>query len=232
MKIMINPLASSSAGNSIWLSDGITPLLLDAGISFKKLQKAIGFRVSQLKGVLISHSHADHCRALKDLLRAGVDCYMSRETQKALDVNSHRTQRLVALAEYPIGSWRMMPFKTVHDVDNFGFLLGSRGNGKVLYLTDTPYCKYKFTGLTHILIGCNYSKDLLDRNKGLNPEAKKHIIKGHMSLETLKEFLRANDRSQLREIWLLHLSDGNSDAERFKREIQELTGVPVYIAEK
>lgn len=42
--------------------------------------------------------------------------------------------------------------------------------------------------------------------------------------------LKANDLSKVREIWLLHLSDGNSDAERFKREVMELTGKPVYIA--
>jgi hypothetical protein len=42
--------------------------------------------------------------------------------------------------------------------------------------------------------------------------------------------MQANDLSKVQEIWLLHLSDGNSDADRFKREIQELTGKPVYVA--
>jgi hypothetical protein len=51
-----------------------------------------------------------------------------------------------------------------------------------------------------------------------------------MSLETCKGFLRANDLSRVQEIWLLHLSDANSDAARFKREIQELTGKVVYVA--
>lgn len=46
----------------------------------------------------------------------------------------------------------------------------------------------------------------------------------------MKDFLKANDLRHVQEIWLLHLSDGNSDADRFKREIQELTGKPVYIA--
>jgi len=39
----------------------------------------------------------------------------------------------------------------------------------------------------------------------------------------------ANDLSKVREIWLLHLSDNNSNAERFKQEIQELTGRMVFI---
>jgi len=65
---------------------------------------------------------------------------------------------------------------------------------------------------------------------GLVPPAlKKRILKSHFSLENVKEFLKANDLSRVQEIWLLHLSDGNSDAERFKREIQELTGKMVFI---
>jgi phosphoribosyl 1,2-cyclic phosphodiesterase len=51
-----------------------------------------------------------------------------------------------------------------------------------------------------------------------------------MSLKTVKDMLRANDLSQVKEIHLLHLSDRNSSAKLFKKEIQELTGKPVYIA--
>ena len=51
-----------------------------------------------------------------------------------------------------------------------------------------------------------------------------------MALENVKDILKANDLSKVNEIYLIHLSDGNSNAEQFKREIQELTGKPVYIA--
>lgn len=51
-----------------------------------------------------------------------------------------------------------------------------------------------------------------------------------MSLETVKGFLAANDLSRVREIWLLHLSDDHSDAERFRREVMELTGKEVHVA--
>ncbi len=75
--------------------------------------------------------------------------------------------------------------------------------------------------------------DILRANieAGLVPvELKNRIIQSHFSLENVKKFLQANDLSQVREIWLIHLSDDNSDADRFKREIQELTGKPVYVA--
>jgi len=45
----------------------------------------------------------------------------------------------------------------------------------------------------------------------------------------VKKFLQANDLSRVQEIWLLHLSDGNSNSERFKREVKEISGKPVYI---
>ena len=82
-------------------------------------------------------------------------------------------------------------------------------------------------------VECNYSLDILRANveAGLiEPALKSRILKSHFSLENVKEFLKANDLSKVQEIWLLHLSDGNSNAERFKREIQELTGKMVFVA--
>src|SRR5690606_11861741 len=114
-----------------------------------------------------------------------------------------------------------------------GFLFANQAGEKLLYATDTYYIRYKFSGLTHIMVECNYSMDILRARveAGLVEPALKHrILKSHFSLEHVKDFLKANDLSNVREIWLLDLSDGNSDAERFKREIQVLTGKMVFIA--
>ena len=51
-----------------------------------------------------------------------------------------------------------------------------------------------------------------------------------MSLETLKEFLKASDLSKLETLTLIHLSENNADTDRFKEEIEGLTGIPVKIA--
>lgn len=103
----------------------------------------------------------------------------------------------------------------------------------MLYATDTYYIRYKFSDLTHIMVECNYSMDILRSNveTGLIDKAlKNRILKSHFNLEHVKEFLKANDLSKVQEIWLIHLSDSNSDAERFKQEIQELTGKVVFVA--
>lgn len=231
----IQILASSSKGNAYRIDDGQTPLLLDAGIPFKELKIRLKFRVSELEGALITHSHMDHAKAVPDLMKAGIDCYMSAGTAAELGILGHRLKVVKAKQQVKIGTWTVLPFDVQHDVaEPLGFLLVSGAN-KVLYATDTYYLKYKFTGLTHILIECNHSYDILYRNvmSGALPmEHKNRLMRSHFSLENVKEFLRANDLSKVEEIYLIHLSDGNSDAERFKSEIMALTGKPVYIAGK
>ncbi|MNP81687.1 hypothetical protein D3C76_1801220 [compost metagenome] len=58
------------------------------------------------------------------------------------------------------------------------------------------------------------------------------LIKSHFSLENVKEFLKANDLSKVRNLMLIHLSSSNSNAKTFKSDIERFTGVPVYIANK
>jgi phosphoribosyl 1,2-cyclic phosphodiesterase len=166
-------------------------------------------------------------------MRAGIDCYMSRGTAEALGVSGHRLNIIKAKQQFRIGAWTILPFELQHDVFNLGFLLANQAGDKLLYATDTYYIRYKFHGLTHIMIEANYSLDILKRNVeagAVSKALKSRLLKSHFSLENVKQFLRANDLSRVREIWLLHLSDGNSDSERFKREVMELTGKPTYIA--
>ena len=233
MEIEIRVLASSSAGNAYWISDGETPLLVECGLRFQELRERLGFRVSDLAGCLLSHEHTDHSRAARDVLRAGVDLYATQGTIGALGLQSHRLRLIRARQQVRIGSWSVLPFDTVHDAaEPVGFLLASR-SGKVLYVTDTAYCKYRFRGLTHVMVEANWSPELLRRNveAGLvDPALRARIVRNHMSIQRTIDLLMANDLSRVREIWLLHLSDQNSDEELFRRLVREATGKPVYVA--
>ena len=232
--IEILPLASGSRGNCYHITDGRTPLLLECGIPFREIQKGLHFRVSEVAVCLVSHEHQDHSKAVRDVMKAGIDCYMSAGTAEALGISGHRLHIIKAKQQFRIGTWTILPFETQHDAaEPLGFLLANQYREKLLYATDTFYIRYRFQGLTHIAVECNYSLDILRRNveAGVVPkELKNRILKSHFSLENVKQFLLANDLSEVQEIWLLHLSDGNSDADRFKREVQELTGKPIYIA--
>lgn len=235
MDVEVRVLASSSAGNAYWISDGHTPVLIECGIRFRDLQQRLDYQVSTLAACLLSHEHVDHARAARDVLRAGVDLYATRGTIDALGFEGHRLRPIRSGQQVRIGTWTVLPFDTVHDAaEPVGFLLASK-TGKVLYLTDSAYCRYRFRGLTHLLVEANWSRDILQRNVEsgvLDPALARRIMRNHMSMERLLEMLAANDLSQVREIWLLHLSDGNSDEAAFKAAVERATGKPVYVARR
>lgn len=231
--IEITAFGSSSKGNAYRVSDGVTPLLLECGIKYRDIQKGFNFRMSDVAGCLISHEHGDHSKSIKDVLKSGIDCYMSAGTSEALGINHHRIKKVEAKKQFTLGTWTILPFDVQHDVSEpLGFLLANQAGEKLLFATDTYYIKYKFQGLTHIMVEANYSLEILMDNiqhGSVPPVMKKRLMHSHFSLENVKEFLKANDLSKVQEIWLLHLSDNNSNAEQFKKEIMELTGKLVYV---
>ncbi len=233
--VIVHPIASGSKGNCYLLSDGKTSLLLECGISVKQMRHACNYNLNQTEACLITHEHQDHCRAVKDIMSAGIDCYLSRGTADALKVSGHhRCHILQARQVQSIGTWQVMPFETVHDAaEPLGFLLGS-GDERVLFATDTAYIRNRFAGLTHVLVECNYDEQTLDGNvsAGTTPRSlADRIRQTHFGLENVLEFLNANDLSSVQGIWLLHLSDHNADAARIKQAVQRVTGKPVYICE-
>lgn len=228
-------LASGSKGNAYLISDGVTQILLECGISIKRIRKGLDFRLSEVKACLVTHEHGDHSKAITDVLRAGIDIYTSPGTIGALGLENHRLRPVKDKQSFEVGTWQVIAFDTQHDAkEPLGFLLHSKATSeRLVFATDTYYVRYKFPRLTHVMIECNYASDILQANvdAGLvHPAMRKRLLTSHFSLDNVKEFLKANDLSQVREIWLLHLSDGNSDAERFKKEIMELTGKPTFIA--
>ncbi len=232
--IDIKVLASGSKGNCYYVTDGKTPLLLECGIQWKQIQRGVDFKTSEIAGALVSHEHKDHCKAVNEAAKAGIDIYLSAGTKEALDVTGHRFNVIKSKEQFIVGSWTILPFNTQHDaVEPLGFLLANQAGDKLVFATDTYYIRYRFQGLTHIMVECNHCSDILRANvdAGIVPlDLKNRIIRSHFSLKNVKEFLLANDLSQVKEIHLIHLSDDNSDAERFKREVAEITGKPVYVA--
>lgn len=227
------PIASGSSGNCHLIKTDNISGLIDIGIPWKRVQEATEFTTSSLDFVLVTHRHLDHSGYIKEAIRAGIDVYAIKDVWNSNGISSHRAHIITSMKQFQIKNLTILPFSVPHDVENVGFLIADDRGDKMLYLTDCYYSPFIFKNLTLIAVECNYSSDILKRNvgAGLVPkELKSRILKSHFSLENVKEFLKANDISRIREIWLIHLSDGNSNAERFKREIQELTGKMVFIA--
>lgn len=212
-------LASSSAGNAYIVSDNETHILLECGISHKKLQKLSGFQLTEFAGCLVSHEHKDHAKSVADLIKDGMTVYMSEGTAEALEEDA--VTLIEAMEQFNIGSLDILPFATFHDAaEPLGFLIKSRVDGDVLaFATDTVNLRYKFPGLNILAIEANYDKAILERCEKLPDKVRHRITNAHMEIDILCDYLRSLDLSQCREIHLLHLSDATSHEGHFINKV-------------
>lgn len=234
--MLIKSIASSSEGNCYLISDGSTSLVIECGIPIKKIASQID--LAKVDGCLITHEHRDHSAAFRDMHRH-TTIYASKGTLDVLNdkrkVASHmRVFQKVLTHSQPmtIKSFVVLPFNTQHDAaEPLGFLIYSKSTGeRLLFATDTYYIKNQFRDLNYIMIECNYSKDLLSDD--LSKTERLRLLQSHFELGNVKKFLNATDLSKCKKIYLLHLSARNSDAKRFKKEIQEETGVLTYVCDE
>ena len=226
-------IASGSTGNCYLLETDEGSLLLEAGIPISRIKQALNFNFSNIQGCLITHEHGDHSKVIKDIAKLGIDIYSSRGTFKTLGCSSHRYIPMTPKQAKFIGDFKVLAFDVAHDAaEPFGYLIGHKDN-KLLFVTDTYYLKYRFKDLTHIAIECNYVESklmhLVDEGY-LNVNQAARVIKSHMSLENLVEFLKINDLNKVKEIHLLHLSDGNSDINIIENEIRKVYKGKLIIA--
>ena len=234
--IEITAIASGSTGNAYLLDDGAGhKLLLECGVPFKALLKALDFNLIQLSGCLLTHEHKDHSKCVKDLLKHGVRVYTSKGTARALGIDDHwNFKAATELLEQRVDSaWTFVPIRAEHDAaEPFIYLIKSRfAKAHILFATDTYYIRYKMPDdLTHIMLEVNYSMEHLNENIAdgvVDAGRKKRILHSHMNLQTAKEFFQANKFPNLEQVYLIHLSEDNSEEARFIKEIEEITGVPV-----
>lgn len=235
--VKFEPLASSSAGNAYKLSaEGCKPLLLDCGIPFKQLFKALNFKLSELAGCLITHAHGDHCASVHKLLDNAVDCYATKAAFEQMGISYRYNARAVDPDFlFMVDKWKIHAFKCVHDSEGTVgyFLAPPMSDHRIVYMTDTAYSRYTFEGVTHLYIECNHSTQIMRDNVlhgSLDKGRYSRTRTNHMSLETLISFLDEIDKTKLEEIVLLHLSDSNSDEVAFKKAVQEKAGCRVYVA--
>lgn len=212
-------LASSSAGNAYVVSDKDTRILVECGVSHKKLQKLSGFSLSEFQACLVSHEHKDHAKAVAELVERGMVVYMSQGTADALETDG--AELIENMEQFNVGSLDIVPFTTFHDAaEPLGFLVKSRIDGDVLaFATDTVNLRYRFPGLNILAIEANYDKHILERCEKMPEKVRYRITNAHMEIDTLCDYLRGLDLSQCREIHLLHLSDATSHEGHFINKV-------------
>lgn len=222
------PLASSSHGNAYVLEDGQSRLLIECGVSYKKLQRLSGFSLSGLCGCLLSHEHHDHAGCYEQLLKNGVPVYASEGTAEALGC-----QLLEALEDREpvrIGSFDVLPFPTFHDASEpMGFLIRGADGEKLVFATDTVNLGYQFPGVTLAAVECNYDEEILALAQRMPEKVKKRIGNAHMSILRACAWLSKLDKSHLRAVYLMHLSDACSNEFRFTALARRAVGPGVQV---
>ena len=165
---------------------------------------------------------------------------MSMET--ALDIGVVREDARVSgvhimehQKKFEIGSFVISPLAMSHDVYCLGFYIYSdKTKESLFFATDTCHIPYKLPPMDYIMVEANYDIDILnDRIMAgyIDPAMKPRLARSHMEIGRTIFWLREQDLSKTKRIYLLHLSNGSSNAEEFKRRVMECTGVPVTIAE-
>ena len=236
MKLKI--IGSNSQGNSYILENETEALLIECGVNFSEIKKAIDFNISKIVGCVVTHEHQDHCKAISDVMKSGINVYSTKGTFEALGIdpiNNHRAKAGLQNDNFIIGGFKIIQFDVKHDAaEPVGFYINHSDTGNVLFLTDTYYSPYTFKGLNNVIIEANYSRDIIKKrlDQGLPIFLRNRIIKSHMSLETCIDFLKANDLRAVNNIVLIHLSDGNSNEVHFRNEVKKVTSKNITVADK
>lgn len=230
-------LGSSSAGNCYLLqADSGETLILDCGIPIKEIKKGLNWNVKDVVGVLCTHKHLDHSKSVKDFETMGIRI-STPHIQYAKHEGMHRYHTI------PFGSFKAKAFdlttvdgRWTHTDANgepcpiFGFLITHKEMGRMLYITDCEVVKWKFKDINHILLGVNYDKDLIDRD---NTGKANHVFRGHLSIDTACDFVKANDSDILQNIIMCHLSSENADRDSFITKMKNAVNVAnVDVAEQ
>lgn len=227
-------IGTGSSGNCYLLENEKEALIIELGLNFSKVKEALNFDLSKVVGAIISHCHLDHAKGMKQALDNGIECYSSQGTFQSLDIQHYNAKIIKSRQGFRIGNFKILPFNVHHDVNEpLGFLIDHEETGRCLFVTDTTYIDYTFPNLNNIIIEANYCEEIIKEKLGSTWQGeflKNRILKSHMSLNTCKETLLANDLSQVQKIVLIHLSDSNSDERKFKKVIEEATGKIVHVA--
>lgn len=224
-------LASGSKGNAVYVSDGSTSILIDAGLSGIEIERRLnsqGLYPEDLNAIIVSHEHTDHIQGVGVLSRRfNLPVYMSSKTEKAA-VSKLGNVRVIKNFEcgspFTINDLSIHPFSISHDAkDPSGFTVNQNGT-KIGIATDlgiaTSMVKEHLKGCSLLILEANHDEDMLIN--GPYPWPIKQRIKsraGHLSNEASKNLLKELQHDRLKYVMLAHLSQTNNTPQKALSEV-------------
>jgi phosphoribosyl 1,2-cyclic phosphodiesterase len=219
-------LASGSRGNAIYLSDGDTSILVDAGLSGIELQRrmqARGLAPERLNAIVVSHEHADHIHGVGVLSRRyKLPVYMTEKTRSALPAAVGKLsdiQTFSAGRSFSVGAVRLEAFAVSHDASEpSGFIFAINGV-KIGLATDlgiaTALVRERLKNCRMLILESNHDRQMLE--EGPYPWPLKQRIQsrlGHLQNEAARDLLAALVHDGLSHVVLAHLSQTNNRPEK------------------
>jgi phosphoribosyl 1,2-cyclic phosphodiesterase len=230
-------IASGSSGNSIYVGNNETGILIDAGVSAKRIEEGlnkIGISGDKISAVLITHEHIDHVRGLEVFCKKyHTPVFGTKETLLVLSQASAKGKAAESLFHYvqpgisfDIQNIHITPFSISHDAQNpVCYSLSSEGK-KIGMATDLG--KYDNTvvemlsGSDILYLEANYDLNML--MAGSYPYQTKRRIageRGHLSNELSSELISKVMNKRLKYIILAHMSKENNYAELAHETIRQ-----------
>lgn len=224
--MILKVIASGSSGNAYALVDDAGILLIEAGVPLLEVEDAIDYKMGDVLGCLVSHSHGDHAKYIAEYIKSGIPILTNQKYAEKLREKYPYYMIQSGMASFD-GVYSAASFDCIHDVPCAGFVIKNKSMGKLLFVTDTEYLKYRFEGINNIMVESNYSQEILDENLNngyIVKSLRDRIMKSHMSIKTAKGVVESNKSAELRNVIMLHLSSHNSDKKQFKSEMKKVVG--------
>ena len=241
-------LASSSKGNAVYIKHGTDEILIDAGISAKRLEcslSSLGSSLKNIQAIFVTHEHSDHIAGLATISKKyGIPVHLTELSGRAiLNQAKFAPVEKCAVLHTPIyseniGSLEIHSFPTPHDsVCSVGFTVRA-GDETFALATDlghiTPDVENALTGAENIVLESNHDENML--LCGSYPyDVKRRILSdiGHLSNETSAAFAKRLAAAGTKHILLAHLSPENNLPElalACAEEALDGTGTTVRVA--
>lgn len=175
-----------------------------------------------------SHPPLDHSKSVKDFETMGIPVFAPYISLEPMRIGMEFKVQAFDLTTVD-GRW------THTNADGsecpcYGFLITHPEMGKMLYITDTELIKWRFKDINHILLGVNYDKDLVDKD---NDPKTRHVFRGHLSIDTACDFVKANNSDSLQNVIMCHLSSENANKDSFIEKMKNaVNGANVDVAEQ
>jgi len=227
----ITTLASGSAGNCTLLSDCGTNILIDAGISMKRIREALcqlGLLPQDISAVLITHEHGDHTKGIRTMTKQfALPVFAPRTVANHLHWSIQGIDEIITIIDpgtnIELGGLEISSFATPHDTPQS---VGYRINGDISFgfCTDlghvTDEILSALEGVNAAVLEANHDVDML--KAGHYPlYLKRRILSdnGHLSNEACGELAVHLAKRGLESLILAHISDENNTHGKAKRAV-------------